>query len=790
MNTTLNSFIRPIDRAISNLRDMGKIVKLTGPNQWQVQCPAHDDNRPSLSLREGNDGKLLLHCHAGCKYESMMDAIGIKKSEEYMDIPQKNNFVASYSYFDGNGILLYKIHRTADKQFFSQTPDGKFGFNGSRRVLYRLPELLESIGQVFLVEGEKDVDRVLALGLIATTNPGGSNAWRKEYAESLRGRNVVILPDNDDAGRKWCGVVKLSLKDVAASVKVVELPDLPDKGDVSDWLNNSGSREELVKLAEQQSEVLDALETITESEWELPSPLGRFNLPKFPLEAFPEQLCALCEFCAAVAESYQVPVDLPAMLVLSVGGASLAKRVVVHVRGDHWEPVNLFTVIALPPANRKSGVFRAVTEPLAHFERTEAERLATIIEQNRNQRIILEESLKHAQKQAAKAKKAEDIEDYKEQASKLVEELNSLEILKSPQYMGDDATPESVALLLKDNGGRLALLSPEGDVFELMAGRYNSGTPNIGVYLKGHAGDDIRVNRVNLDHQAKFINKPALSIGVAVQPDVLRGLTLKRGWRGRGLLGRFLYSLPPSLLGHRNINPGPVEPNVSTAYHGKILDALRLEPNIDETGDPYPHTVTVGSDALKEIDRFALEVEKQLAPGGDFASMGDWAGKLVGAVCRIAGIFHGLIYAASGNPAKAQIDAETMLGAIAIGEYLIPHATAAFFEMGADPEIDFARRILEWVSSEQISEFSKRDAFNSLRGGIQKVNEIDKPLEILVNHGYIREVLQEHKGPGRKPSQKYKINPLWLAHNTHNTHNNPTDLNSAYYAQFAQEVAL
>ena len=368
--------------------------------------------------------------------------------------------------------------------------------------------------------------------------------------------------------------------------------------------------------------------------------------------------------------------------------------------------------------------------------------------------------------------------------------MTSLEILKSPQYMGDDATPESVALLLNDNVGRLALLSPEGDVFDLMAGRYNSGAPNLGVYLKGHAGDDIRVNRANQDFSARYIHNPALSIGVTVQPDVLRGLTLKRGFRGRGLLGRFLYSLPPSLLGHRKINPGPVEPAIATAYQNKILDALQIEPIVDEDGNPCPHIVTVDSDALKEIDRFALDVEKQLAPGGDYASMGDWAGKLVGAVCRIAGIFHGLIYAASGNPAKAQIDAETMLGAIAIGEYLIPHAKAAFFEMGSDPEIDSARRILDWVSSEQIAEFTKREAFNSLRGGIQKVNELEKPLEILVNHGYIREVLQKREGPGRKPSQKYKINPLWLAHNTQNTQNNLTDLSSAYSAQFAQGVVI
>ena len=416
--------------------------------------------------------------------------------------------------------------------------------------------------------------------------------------------------------------------------------------------------------------------------------------------------------------------------------------------------------------------------------------MAPMIEQNRNQRIILEESLKHARKQAAKAKNPDDRECYKNQTTDALEELSNLEVLTSPQYIGDDATPESIALLLSDNAGRFALLSPEGDVFDLMAGRYSSGAPNLGVYLKGHAGDDIRVNRANRDFTARYVYKPALSIGVAVQPDVVRGLTLKNGFRGRGLLGRFLYSLPQSLLGHRKINPCPVESKIATTYQEQILDALRLEPNIDTDGNPCPHIVTVSGDGLKEIDRFAMEVEKHLGPGGDFGSMGDWAGKLVGAVCRIAGIFHGLSYAASGNPAKAQIDAETILGAIAIGEYLIPHAKAAFFEMGADPAIDSARKILGWVSSERISEFSKRQAFNSLRGGIQKVNELDEPLQILISHGYIRTISQEHKGPGRKPSPKYKINPLWLAQNTQNAHNSCAGMNSAYSAQFVQEVTV
>ena len=707
--------------------------------------------------------------------------------------------VATYDYRDAAGKMLFQVVRSEGKDFRQRRPDSQGGWiwnlDGVQRVPYRLPELLQASKQdwVFIPEGEKDVDRLVAEGLSATCNPGGALKWCDDYKRYFEGRLIAILPDNDCPGMKHAEQVANSLYRTTTEIRNVELPGLSEKGDVSDWLDSGHDAHELLKLIDRTAPFKPDQINIDEPqpEWELPALLGHFDLPTFPLEAFPRQLCALCAFCEAVTESFQVPADLPAMLVLSVGGASLAKRVVVHVRGDHWEPVNLFTVVALPPANRKSGVFRAVAEPLVYFERQEVDRLALMIQQNRHERSILEESLKHARKHAATSKNEQDRKHHKERADQLLTELNEMEVLTSPQYIGDDTTPESVALLLSDNVGRFALLSPEGDVFDLMAGRYSSsGVPNLGVYLKGHAGDDIRVNRANRDFVPRYVRKPALTIGIAIQPEVLRGLTLKKGFRGRGLLGRFLYSLPQSLLGHRKINPSPIDSKIAEAYHNVILDALRLGPNLDADGNPCSHIVTVGANALKELDLFATEVEKQLGPDGDFASMGDWAGKLVGAVCRIASIFHGLINARSGNPAKTQIDAETMLGAIAIGEYLIPHAKAAFFEMGADPAIDAARRILSWVSSERISEFSRREAFNALRGGIQKVDELDKPLEILTSHGYIRDISQDRKGPGRKPSPKYKINPLWLAQNTQNTQNCPTDLNSAYSAQFAQEVAL
>lgn len=168
---------------------------------------------------------------------------------------------AEYDYTDERGEVLYQVCRKNPKGFFQRRPDGKGGWennlNGVRRVLYRLPELLESdpSATVFVCEGEKDVDALRSLGLVATTNPGGAEKWRNEYSNHLRRRHVVILPDNDESGRKYSEQVSKSLDGIVASVKVLRLPGLPEKGDVSDWLNADGNAVRLRELASEQSDL-------------------------------------------------------------------------------------------------------------------------------------------------------------------------------------------------------------------------------------------------------------------------------------------------------------------------------------------------------------------------------------------------------------------------------------------------------------------------------------------------------------------------------------------------------
>jgi len=167
----------------------------------------------------------------------------------------RSYIAATYDYTDEAGQLLYQAVRLDPKDFYQRRPSpGGAWINdlkGVRLVLYRLPELLRRKSEtVFVCEGEKDVHCLEAWGLLATCNPMGAGKWRAEYSESIRGRSVVILPDNDGAGRKHAAVIVSALLGVGASVRVVELPGLPEKGDVCDWRDAGGMFEQFGELTE------------------------------------------------------------------------------------------------------------------------------------------------------------------------------------------------------------------------------------------------------------------------------------------------------------------------------------------------------------------------------------------------------------------------------------------------------------------------------------------------------------------------------------------------------------
>jgi putative DNA primase/helicase len=239
----------PLDKVLAALQG----VRKAGAG-WEAKCPAHDDRHASLCINEGRDSRVLLKCQAGCKYTAVMTAAGLQVTDLFArasDLPRRQigRVVETYTYLDADGTPLFEVHRFEPKDFLQKLPGAaKYGgLNGTKRVPYRLLELThaEPDRAVFVVEGERDVNRLMELGLVATCNPGGAGKWRDEYSDYLGDRTVYILPDNDEPGAQHAEQVARSLQGKAREIRIVPLPGLPPKGDVSDWLNAGHSDEEL-----------------------------------------------------------------------------------------------------------------------------------------------------------------------------------------------------------------------------------------------------------------------------------------------------------------------------------------------------------------------------------------------------------------------------------------------------------------------------------------------------------------------------------------------------------------
>lgn len=258
-----------------------KGVEQTSPGKWQAQCPAHSDTNPSLSVTEGDERPVVLHCHAGCDFKDVASELDSLSTSWK---PWEGTEVDRYTYRDESGAPLFDVVRyemrdeehpaCGDKQFMQQAylPDHEDagdkgcpdGYVWGRKkhdidpVLYRLPKVMEADNNgpvVFVVEGEKDVHTLEEWGFTATTNPQGAGEWQPQHTDALKGACVVILPDNDPEGRDHGRMVAQEILPAADEVRLVELPDLPKKGDVTDWAEAGGTAEEMKGLVAQATKI-------------------------------------------------------------------------------------------------------------------------------------------------------------------------------------------------------------------------------------------------------------------------------------------------------------------------------------------------------------------------------------------------------------------------------------------------------------------------------------------------------------------------------------------------------
>jgi hypothetical protein len=488
--------------------------------------------------------------------------------------------------------------------------------------------------------------------------------------------------------------------------------------------------------------------------WDSPVPFGATGaLPVFPVEVLPGWLG---EYVAAVATATQTPPDLAGMLALAVLATVTAGAVEVEPRPGWREPLCLFVAVGMDAGARKSAVFAAMTRPVADFEREQAVAALPGITETAVLRRIADQAAATAEAAAGKAPASQQ-EEARAEAIARAAEATHLIVPPVPRWLVDDATPEALAGLLATYG-RIALLSPEGDVFDQMAGRYNqSAGPNLGVYLKGHAGDLLKVDRRG--RPPEYVERPCLTIGLAVQPEVLRGLATRPGFGGRGLLARFLYSLPPSLIGRRQPGAPPVPTAVADRY---ALELHALAASLTTAGDNGPAVLALDPQAGELLLAFERDLEPRLAANsGDLAHLAGWAAKLAGATCRLAGLLHLASHLRDGW--ARPVTGDTFAGAIHLAGYLVEHARAVFDLMGADPRTDDARWLLDWISRTGHAQFTRRDAHRATpQGRFPKATDLDPALALLEEHGWLRRVDADSPGPkgGRPPSPRFLVNPL------------------------------
>lgn len=466
------------------------------------------------------------------------------------------------------------------------------------------------------------------------------------------------------------------------------------------------------------------------------------SLPEFAVSSFPE---AVRQYVSAVAQHTQTAPDMAAVFALGTLAAALQGKFVVEGTPGYTEPLSLYCVVIAPPGERKSGVMNCMTKFLYQYEDEVNIALKPQIRQYEKRKRVLEKQIEELTSALGTSKAKTEVEKQLQAAET---ERDLLVEVKPVRYLADDCSSEALIKLLAKNDGILTVVSTEGGIFDTIQGRY-SAKVNFDVWLKGHCGDPLRVDRLCRD--ADIVFRPTLSAILAMQPSVLDEIMGNATLAGRGLLARFLYSLPQSKIGTRVFSAPPVPIEKEEAYKELLYSLLKIE------RPKEAHILRLSQDAAERISEYFNEHEAFLRDEGQL--MQGWASKYIGTILRIAGLLH----LAEGNTKEQLIDRATMENAITIGKYFLAHSTCAYSRMGTELSIQKAMFVLSKLKKDHIYSIKRSELFRMCRGKyFKKVDEIASTLEVLESHGYIRLHESESKSVGRKPDVLVLVNPKCL----------------------------
>ena len=462
------------------------------------------------------------------------------------------------------------------------------------------------------------------------------------------------------------------------------------------------------------------------------------DLPPFPVKCLPPKLRRYVE---AVAVHTQTPVDMAAGVALGVLAACLQGKVRVEGNIGHYEQTSLYVFLVAPPGSRKSAVIHEMTEPIEDFEQDFNEKMKPEIRKNRQKHESFQRDVNRLTKQLEI--KHDDMTELELQHTQDL--LADLPDLRPLQIFTDDCTSESMIRLLRENGGRMSLISAEGGAFDNIVGRYTK-RPNMDVWLKGICGDTIRVDRIN--REPDYIRHPALSMIISAQPSVLSEIMRDSMLDGRGFLARLLYINVPGTAAAKSFQSAPIPESVKEEYRNLITDLLNR---------PADQPVTLGltPEAIARMDRFCHDLDAALHK--DFRDMREWGSKFIGLVLRIAGLLHSI------HSNDTVIGLNAIECSIRIGAYAFAQAQYAYSVLGADETVEKAMHVVSKLRRIRASRISRSELYQKCRGRFfRDVKELDPVLELLEQHGYVRVEAVPYSGIGRPPTSLIYVNPQVL----------------------------
>jgi len=474
-------------------------------------------------------------------------------------------------------------------------------------------------------------------------------------------------------------------------------------------------------------------------EWQEPKPLEDFILSPFPVDCLPTPLN---DFVSAVALNTGTPVDMGAVSTLAMISAAVQGKYQIQGKSDYFEPLNLYHLIVANPGERKSAIIRIITDAIYKYEREENKKRILEIAKEQAQLDMWQKQIKNYEKSGK----------HKE-ADALRVKYNDLtrNMTKPIRIIADDITPEALASVMSDNGGRITIISTEGGFFDILNGKYSTNKAvSLDTVLKAWSGDNIRVDRQTRELQ--IIDNPALTMLLATQEFVLAGLMNNNDFNGKGLTARIMYCKPLSKIGTRPFETPSIPSELKQAYTDLLQTLLNL---------PYPKNsipvLYLSENATAVYKRFNDKIERMLI--AELEDIREWAAKCVGTCLRIAGILHCAKYKTA--PDKALVLAGTMKNAVKITEYFIEHAKYAYFLMGADKILQNAKYILRRLEKQPERELTESQIHHLCRK-FKKQYEMRPSLELLAEHGYMK--LRSYSAPtgGRPRGKCYILNPLYF----------------------------